>query len=249
MTVRAVLFDLFDTLVDLSMDGLPRVEIRGRSVPSTAGALYEVIAVRGNVDFEDFLSVLIDVDRELREARHARGLELPTRERFEAVLDRLGIDAPELPGVLTETHMGMIRGQVSVPEHHERVLADLARRVRLGLCSNFSHSPMALALLDDCGFRAHLDALAISDAVGIRKPRPEIFEAALAQLDVAPEEALHVGDSLHADVGGAAPLGIHTAWITRRVADPEAALRAHPGPPPDCVIVDLSEVEGLLDAL
>ncbi|MBW2495439.1 MAG: HAD family hydrolase [Deltaproteobacteria bacterium] len=247
MAIRAVVFDLFDTLVDLSMRDLPRVEIGGRWVPSTADALHEVVADYASVERAHFIAVLTEVDRAFRETRHARGLELPTLERFEAVVDRLGIDAPELPNLLTQTHMGMIRDQVSIPEHHEKILGDLARRARLGLCSNFSHSAMALSLLDDCGFRPHLDALAISDAVGIRKPRPEIFEAVLAELGVAPEEALHVGDSLSADVGGAAPLGIRTAWITRRIADPEAALRAHDGAKPDCVIEDLCEVEGLLD--
>ena len=107
---------------------------------------------------------------------------------------------------------------------------------------------MALSLLDDCGFRTHLDALAISDAIGFRKPRAEIFEAVLAELSVAPEETLHVGDSLSADIGGAAPLGIRTAWITRCIADRKAALRAHEGPSPDFVIADLSEIEDLLDA-
>jgi len=42
-------------------------------------------------------------------------------------------------------------------------------------------------------------------------------EAVLAELGVAPAETLHVGDSLSADIGGAAPLGIRTAWITRRI--------------------------------
>jgi HAD superfamily hydrolase (TIGR01509 family) len=249
VAIRAVVFDLFDTLVDLSMHALPRIEIEGRSVPSTAGALHQVVAAHAGVDFERFLEALTEVDRAFRETRHARGLELPTLERFEAVVDRLGIDSPELPALLTETHMGMIRDQVSVPEHHKQVLENLARRVRLGLCSNFSHSAMALGLLDEYGFRAHLDALAISDAIGFRKPRSEIFEAVLAQLGVSPDEALHVGDSLSADVGGAAPLGIRTVWITRRIADREAALRAYAGPPPDCVISDLSEIEALLDAI
>jgi FMN phosphatase YigB (HAD superfamily) len=249
MAIRAVVFDLFDTLVDLSMRNLPHVEIEGRSVPSTAGALHKAVATHSKIDFEHFIAALTEVDRAFRKTRYAQGLELPTLERFEAVVDRLGIDAPELPGILTDTHMGLIRGQVSVPENHERVLDDLARRVRLGLCSNFSHSAMALGLLDECGFRTHLDALVISDAIGFRKPRAEIFEAVLAELGVAPEETLHVGDSLSADIGGAAPLGIRTAWITRRIDDRDAALRAHEGPSPDYVIADLSEIEGLLDAL
>jgi len=220
MAIRAVVFDLFDTLVDLSMHDLPRVEIGGRLVPSTAGALHEVVSAHSDVDLECFIAALTEVDHVFRETRYAHGLELPTLERFEAVVDRLGIEAPELPGVLTETHMGMIRAQVSVPENHGQILRDLGRRVRLGLCSNFSHSAMALSLLDDCGFRAHLDALVISDAIGIRKPRAEIFEAVLAELGVAPEEALHVGDSLSADIGGAsasARSGSRGAWRTAKL--------------------------------
>ena len=51
-----------------------------------------------------------------------------------------------------------------------------------------------------------------------------------------------------ADVGGAAPLGIRTAWITRRVGDPEAKLREWEGPPPDWTIADLAELEELVRA-
>jgi HAD superfamily hydrolase (TIGR01509 family) len=246
--IRAVVFDLFDTLVDLAMHDLPRVEIGGRLVPSTAGCLHETVIAHADIDFGSFIAALTEVDRAFRKTRYAQGLELPTLERFEAVVDRLEIDAPDLPRLLTDRHMGMIRDQVSIPDHHANVLEGLSRRVRLGLCSNFSHSEMALSLLDDCGFSAHLDARVISDAVGIRKPRAEIFEAVLAELGVTPEETLHVGDSLSADIGGAAPLGIRTAWITRCIGDREAALRAHEGPPPDCVIADLREIDALLDA-
>jgi putative hydrolase of the HAD superfamily len=249
MAIRAVVFDLFDTLVDISMQDLPQIEIDGRFIPSTAGALHQAVACRAEVDFERFVAALNQVDREFRLTRYERGLELPTLERFEAVVEQLGLDAPELPGILTDTHMGMIRQQVSIPDHHGRVVGELGRRVRLGLCSNFSHSAMALGVLDDYGLRSHLDALVISDAIGIRKPRGEIFAAVLDQLGVEPAETLHVGDSLRADIGGAAPLGIRTVWITRRIPDSERALREYEGPPPDHVIADLAEIADLLDGL
>lgn len=248
MPIRAVVFDLFDTLVDLSMRDLPRMEIRGKPTPTTAGRLHEVVANWIPIEFDRFLDTLFEVDREFRVSRFENGLELPTIERFEALASRLGIDAPELPQTLTDTHMGLIREQVRVPSHHTDVLRSLGGRVRLGLCSNFSCSKMALDLLDDSGFAPHLESVIISDAVGIRKPRSEIFEAVLAELEVAPGETLHVGDSLQADVAGAAPLGIRTVWITRRISDADAALSQHEGPAPDHVIEDLSEIEGLLDS-
>jgi FMN phosphatase YigB (HAD superfamily) len=102
-------------------------------------------------------------------------------------------------------------------------------------------------VLDAASLSEHFDAVVISDAVGIRKPRGEIFEATLEALDVAPEEALHVGDSLTADIGGAAAAGIQTAWITRRVRDPDAKLAEFAGPPPDFRVADLAELSELLD--
>ena len=50
MPLRAVVFDLFDTLVDLHMDGLPLVTMNGRTFPSTAGALHACLAYDDAVD-------------------------------------------------------------------------------------------------------------------------------------------------------------------------------------------------------
>ena len=101
-------------------------------------------------------------------------------------------------------------------------------------------------MLRAAGLDESMDAVLISDAVGIRKPAAKIFQDTLEALDVEPEELLHVGDQLEADVTGAAALGIRTAWIVRRIPDPAAALRAHPGASPDFQIADLAELPSLL---
>jgi putative hydrolase of the HAD superfamily len=53
-----------------------------------------------------------------------------------------------------------------------------------------------------------VDAVIDSAAVGIRKPDPRIWEPALAATGARAEEAIHVGDSLVTDVGGARAAGI-----------------------------------------
>jgi FMN phosphatase YigB (HAD superfamily) len=246
MPIRAVVFDLFDTLVDLRYEALPRQEYRGRRIPASTGALHAAVAQRAPVDFGIFAATLLEVDDELWEARYAEGLEVPTEERFTALVERLGLDDGELPAILTAVHMGVLRDTVDVPEHHADLLASLGRRVRVGLCSNFSHSETALGILEEAGLHGHLDAIAISDLVGYRKPRGEIFQAVLGELEVPPEEALHVGDDLGVDIAGAVAFGMRTAWITRRVDDPEQRLRAHDGPLPDFSIRDLAEIPPLV---
>ena len=254
MAFQAVVFDLFDTLVDLYMERLPRVEIDGRVVPASAVSLHEALPAEAEVDFSSFVTVLSEVDREFRASRYAKHLELPSLERFRVVCERLdlagrvGREAEALPHALVDVHMGMLREFVSTPTHHAEVLGTLGRQLRIGLCSNFSHTPTALGILEESGLKSHFDSLVISEDVGIRKPRGEIFEVVLRELGVAPEATLHVGDNLRADVEGGAALGMRTAWITRRVPDPEQSLSQYDGPRPDFQIRDLAELPQLLFA-
>ena len=246
MPIRAMVFDLFDTLVDLHFDASDTTEVAGKRVHSFVLRLHQALRKRAEVDFETFMETVAEVDRTEGRPRYKEGREFPTLERFESVVRLLGLEDPELPEILTEAHMSGIFECVIVPPHHRQVLDRLGRGAKLGLCSNFSHSATALRVIEEAGLRSLLGAVAISDAVGFRKPRPEIFQATLEALGVAAEETLHVGDDLRADVGGAAPLGIRTAWITRRVRDPEEKLREWEGPQPDWTVADLAELEELV---
>jgi len=256
--LRAVIFDLFDTLVDLYMENVRWEDFRGLPIPSFTRMLHAAVAERAEVDFEAFAEAFIQVNREFRETHYLKDLELSTPDRFDALLARLGVADSDLSEVLTQLHMGQIRAAVGIPEHHVRILEQLRRCVSLALCSNFSHTPTALRVLEDAGMRHQLDAVVVSAAVGIRKPRGEIFQAVLEALGVGPEQealgvgpeqALHVGDSLRADVAGAASAGIRTVWLTRRVSDPERSLAKYDGPPPDWQIADLAELVALVEEL
>jgi putative hydrolase of the HAD superfamily len=249
MPVRAIVFDLFDTLVDLLSENIPAEQHGEHKLPASVRAIYDEVARVSDVSFDAFAAALGEGARGFAQSHFAEEREVPTDLRFEDLARRLGVEAPGLPQSLTEVHMGILREQVVFPDHHPEVLATLAGRVKIGLCSNFSHSPTALEVLESGGFMPHLDSVVISDAYGLRKPRPEIFEHVLENLGVTPEETLHVGDSLRADIGGASPCGISTVWVTRRVRAPDAALDAHEGAMPDHVVADLSQLPGLLDRL
>src|SRR3990172_8551620 len=60
MTFSTVLFDLFDTLVLFDRNRLPEVQIDGRSVRSTAGHLFPILAPHApGVDLVRFFAALI----------------------------------------------------------------------------------------------------------------------------------------------------------------------------------------------
>ena len=228
------------------MERLPLVEIGGRRIPSTYGLLHAASVPWHGLDFETFATQLGRVDRDLRDVLRLEHREVATLERFRSFGRSIGHPDDALARVLTDAHMGELRRHLRFHPHHAGVLARLRGRVRLAVCSNFSHSDTARAVLADAGLLTHFDAVVISMDVGIRKPRPEIFRAALESLDAAPEETLHVGDNLEADVAGAAALGIRPVWITRCVGDPEAAIEAYTGARPAHAIADLAELETLI---
>lgn len=244
--VEAVVFDLFDTLVDLHFDRLPLVELAGRAVPSTYGDLHAALPGEARIGLDDFVAALLGIDRDWAAGAMAEGIELPTRERFRRLAERIGLaHVAGLPERLTAVHMGRLRSVAEVPAAHAGVLARLRDRYRIGLCSNFSHADTALGILDEAGLLPLFDAVSISETVGLRKPRPEIFADVLARLGVEPSRAVHVGDHPREDVAGATGCGLRTAWATRRVRD-AALLDAANDPAPTWRIADLAELHDLL---
>ncbi len=85
--------------------------------------------------------------------------------------------------------------------------------IRLAVISNWGWS--GPELLHTLELASHFEALIISDRVGYLKPSVGIFQHALQLLDAAPELALHVGDSIRADVEGAQGVGLRAVLIDR----------------------------------
>lgn len=63
------------------------------------------------------------------------------------------------------------------------------------------------------GQGAPVDVILDSSVVGIAKPDPRIFDLALDALGVAPEHAIHVGDTPGADVDGARAADVHPVLV------------------------------------
>lgn len=80
--------------------------------------------------------------------------------------------------------------------------------------------------LERLGVSALLPVRATSASAGVNKPHRGIFEWALAAAGVSAQEAVHVGDSVEADVEGARAAGIEPVYVQRSaVAPPPAGVR------------------------
>jgi HAD superfamily hydrolase (TIGR01549 family) len=101
--------------------------------------------------------------------------------------------------------------------------------------------------LRDNGFSDY-DELFLSSDTGLLKHSGKLFAHVIAQLGVAPEQILHVGDNAHSDGTQAARLGIRTLQVTKAIdrvdrfpGNPFQPLRQRSGRnPPESLLLGLS---------
>ena len=100
-------------------------------------------------------------------------------------------------------HMREVYQPVSelTPGAREVLTALREREATLGVLSNRS-APFDEEL-DKLGIADFFDFTLAAGEVGVWKPRPEIFQAALERAGVGPEAAVYIGDNYYADILGA----------------------------------------------
>ena len=89
-----------------------------------------------------------------------------------------------------------------------------ARGLKLGLISNWDER--LRPLLKAHKLHKYFDTLVVSSEVGVAKPARAIFLRAAAELHLAPQTLLHVGDSPAMDVQGALAAGLQSLLLRRK---------------------------------
>ena len=122
-------------------------------------------------------------------------------------------------------------------------LEALAGRFKLAIITN-GGSTGQREKIEVTGLNSYFDAIVVSGEVRVGKPDPQIFERALSMLDVPRNRAVHVGDSIDADVAGARASGIVAVWVNRlRVPAPDGSVK------PDYEVRSLADLPPLLSQL
>jgi putative hydrolase of the HAD superfamily len=181
--LRAILFDLDDTLLDRAAAFARWVDAFVSRYPAVDRTRLAELDGRGHVARRVFFS------------RTCQAFGLRADPAYlEACFRR---DLPNCFGPATET---------------AEFLARLSPRFRLGVVTNGAgatqRAKVTAAGLDRLGL-----ALFIGGEVGADKPHPLIFARALGWAGCAPGEALFVGDDPECDIAGPARAGMRTAWL------------------------------------
>jgi putative hydrolase of the HAD superfamily len=221
VTVRAVTIDFWGTLTLESPIGDERYETRRLS------GLAAVLREQGLTFSAAHLAQAYARSGEFLTKLWSAGVDVPVTD---AVFEIVRALDPALPARITpETLAALVdaytRPILLVPPTLDRgarpaltTLRDAG--MRLAIVSNTMRTPGTTlrALLAKFDLLDCFDFLVFSDELRVRKPRPEIFRAALEALDADPATTVHVGDDPVLDVRGARMIGLKSIQVVGQTA-------------------------------
>lgn len=96
------------------------------------------------------------------------------------------------------------------------VLSMLKKRFKLGLLTNAYDAPEQRKRISSSGLHDYFDEILISGEIGVYKPDPNVFSILLNRINVVPEKAIYIGDSIKHDVGGANSAGMKSVLFSKK---------------------------------
>jgi putative hydrolase of the HAD superfamily len=210
MEIRALLFDVNGTLIDIETDEWMEEAYRGVAHFLT----YQGIALhRGEVR-----DLYFQIMKEQFAASKEIYPEFDVVAVWREVLRRYATEYTrslgpakllQMPLFLAELQRGISRKRLVAFPQTQEILAQLKTRHRLAVVSD-AQSAYGLPELRAVGLADYFAPIIISGDYGYRKPDARLFHAALTELQVCPEEAIFVGNDRFRDVLGARQVGMKT---------------------------------------
>ena len=160
--------------------------------------------------------------------------------RWNEVFASLGIPMSDGPKFERDFHVYL--NVSDIPEDGAKeALAYLSKKYRVFAASNSNTMKQALRL-QKTGMLPYFEGLFLSEDMGATKPDRAFFDIIFSNLGgVTPEETVMIGDSLSADIAGAAAYGIRTVWYNKARLSYDSSC-----PPADFVIYDMRDVRNIL---
>lgn len=163
-------------------------------------------------------------------------------EVFDAALRRQQIEDAAAAADLARKFMSHRRKLARLMPNANEVVATLALKYKLGLVTNGAPR-FQREKFENSGLHHGFHATIVSGDIALGKPNKEIFERILKELNCAPEEAVMVGNSLERDIQGARNAGIRSVWIQIAGSEEHADVEPHH------TIRDLIELPPLLEKI
>jgi putative hydrolase of the HAD superfamily len=248
MTIKAVTFDLWDTLVADDSDE-PKRKARGlRS--KREERRYQVWRALDDADAIDpaIVSLAYDVaEAGFNMVWKEQHINWTVAQRLRVILNGLGRSLPD--SVFQRLVADHGRMEVAIPpdpiDGVTTALEQLSGRYKLAVVSDAIVTPGTglRAILKGHGLAGYFSGFAFSDEVGHSKPHRSMFDSAAGQLGVGLDEIVHIGDRDHNDVKGPHALGAKAIlFIATRDVDKDKTTA-------DAICTSYRELPAIIDRL
>ncbi|WP_026452580.1 YjjG family noncanonical pyrimidine nucleotidase [Aequorivita capsosiphonis] len=121
----------------------------------------------------------------------------------------------EIIDALADSYIDELSGDNHLFVGTFEILDYLSERYQLHIITNGFKEVQHLKLRNS-GIKNYFRSVTTSEEVGLKKPHPSVFNAALKKASVAPEKSIMIGDSFEADIVGANNAGMHTLFFNYR---------------------------------
>jgi len=201
--VKAVLFDLGDTLVNTHTAETWRKILQALDIVISIDSVEEA---------------MMESIREFEAEKHS---DLSAREFYKELnllhLKHLGITNQAVTEILAEEINAKwfeFANVQAYPDVKETLHQLRKKGLKLGLITG-GYEIDIQQILPRAGLEGFFDVCVGADTIGNRKPCPEVFRYALRKLKVRADEAVFVGDSLERDYQAAKKVGMPAVMINR----------------------------------
>ncbi|HUK85787.1 MAG TPA: HAD family hydrolase [Candidatus Acidoferrum sp.] len=205
--IKAVIFDYIGTLVNC----------KGYAMDASMENLYAAVVYEGfKVSKDRFLAAYAESHEKYRKIRYEELREVTNSVWVAEALRNLGFNVTEADYRIKCALNVFFKAYIDSFELRDgvkKLLKQIQNQSKIGLISNFTHSPVIYSSLRYLGIDAFFNAVVVSEETGWRKPSPKIFQEALNRLQIKAEEGVYIGDSPNEDIKGAKAAGLKTVFI------------------------------------
>jgi putative hydrolase of the HAD superfamily len=226
MDLRAVLFDINGTLIDIETDeGMEEVY---RAIGHFL--LYQGISMRR----WEVRDLYFQIMKEQFAASTEKYPEFDVVKVWREILRRrnIGVALPlpeekldQLPLVIAELQRGVSRKRLKCFPGANEALDQLKQRYRLAAVTD-AQTAYAVPEIRAAGLHQYFDPVVVSGDYGYRKPDVRLFQIALDKLQVTAGQAIFVGNDRYRDVFGARQAGMRSILFSSSGSTPPSASEA-----------------------
>ena len=219
MTIKAVTFDLWDTIVDDDSDEVVRAQKGLRTKrEERRHQIWEALNAVEPIEYERVALAYDTAEAGFWLVWKECYINWTVDQRLRVVLNGLGREVSrEVFDQLVEAHSNMeVEISPDAIDGVQQALAELSTRYKLCIVSDSIVTPGTglRQILEKHGVKKYFSGFSFSDEVGHSKPHRSMFDAAAEQLGVDVSEIVHIGDRDHNDVKGPHAIGAKAVLFT-----------------------------------